>query len=148
MNESNNQSDNLADSAKHLMRGNNVDVTWLFNECIKVLESGDKYSSIKIDRSLIKAGRALNAAGEYSLAGEIFEKLLERTKKLGEVKLQLDVFEGFAISRFYLGDQDQAYSVLEEGTKLAATLRNDKWTVLFKRMKADFVNNTFNMPQS
>jgi hypothetical protein len=142
-----NQSDNLAASANALMRGMSVDTSWLFDECIKALEGGEQFNSVKIDRSLVKAGRALNAVGEYSLSGEIFDKLLERTKKAKEIKLQLDTIEGLAISRFHLGDKDRAYSLLEEGTRLAVTLRSDKWTVLFKRMKADFVNNTFKMPQ-
>ncbi len=141
------QSDNLASSANALMRGMSIDTNWLFEECIKALEGGEQYNSIKIDRSLIKAGRALNLVGEYSLSGEIFDRLLERTIKAKEIKLQLDSLEGLAISRFHLGHIDRAYSLLEEGTRLAATLRSDKWTVLFKRMKADFVNNAFKVPQ-
>jgi tetratricopeptide (TPR) repeat protein len=142
-----NQSDNLATSANALMRGMSIDTSWLFEECMKALEGGEQYNSIKIDRSLVKAGRALNSVGEYSLSGEIFDKLLARTIKAKEIKLQLDSNEGLAISRFHLGDKDRAYSLLEEGTRLAATLRSDKFTVLFKRMKADFVNNAFKIPQ-
>jgi tetratricopeptide (TPR) repeat protein len=142
-----NQSEDLAASANDLMLGTSVDAGWLFDECMKALEGGEQYSSIKIDRSLVKAGRALNAVGEYSRSSVIFDKLLERTKRAKEIKLQLDSIDGLAISRFQLGDRDRAYALLEEGTRLAATLRSDKWTVLFKRMKADFVSDAFKVPK-
>lgn len=130
----------LEASAKSLRKGDSTDCKWLYNECMKVLERGDSYTTLKIDRSLIKAGRALNSAGEYILAAEIFERLLERTRIANEVKLQLDSIEGLAIAQFHIGDHDRSYGLLEEGTRLATQVRNDKWMVLFARMKAEFVS--------
>lgn len=113
----------LAKAAAASLRGEEIDPLWLYDQSVLLLEQSSLCEKTNaLWHTLVDASRALNDVGEYALAGEVFEMLLQQARARLYPKLEFDALEGLAESWFYIGDQNRAFRYLQTGKELAIRL--------------------------
>jgi len=105
------------------MRGEETDPVWISDQARQLLVEQASFEGNALWHTLVDAGRALHDVGEYALAGEIFEQLLEHARSRKYPKLEFDALEGLGECWFYLGDHGRAMKYLNEGLALAQRLQ-------------------------
>jgi hypothetical protein len=91
-----------------------TDGQWLFEEALWLIDNRSIRGSLDFWRVILEAGRAINHLGEYAIAGELFEEIIETARKIRFSRVEFDALEGVAFSWFYLGDRARAIKYLRK----------------------------------